>query len=286
MKTLVLANQKGGVGKSAVATLLAHHFRQLGLRVLAIDLDHQGNFSDPVRKSQRAAVAEVPASGLLTQSNPAIPPAEFVLVAADPELSGLERQPSLHNTFANHFRGFLTAMDSRFDVCIVDTNPNPDIRMTTALASADFVLSPIQLNQEAMDGVSALLNHPRVGVRRIKAVLNPKLHLIGLYPTMVEATPLQRENFMQLLQKYSPMLIPIGPKPGEIASMPRRSAVAEAQAEGFVLWEMKKTAARDAWREIEPGLRFIANTVLSSPPATTTTTTQPLNGANHGPVAR
>lgn len=285
MKTLVLANQKGGVGKSAVATLLAHYFRKLGCRVLAIDLDHQGNFSDPVRKSQRAAVAEVPASGLLTQSNPAIPPAEFVLVAADLELSGLERQPSLHNVFANHFRAFLAAMDSRFDVCIVDTNPNPDIRMTTALASADCVLSPIQLNQEAMDGVSALLNHPRVGVRRIKAVLNPKLHLIGLYPTMVEATPLQRENFMQLIQKYSPMLIPIGSKPGEIASMPRRSAVAEAQAEGLVLWEMKKTAARDAWREIEPGLRFIANTVLSPPPASTTTTTQPLNGANHGPVA-
>jgi chromosome partitioning protein len=285
MKTLVLANQKGGVGKSAVATLLAHHFRQLGLRVLAIDLDHQGNFSDPVRKSQRAAVAEVPASGLLAQSNPAIPPAEFVLVAADPELSGLERQPALHNTYANHFRAFLVAMDSRFDVCIVDTNPNPDIRMTTALASADCVLSPIQLNQEAMDGVSALLNHPRVGVRRIRAVLNPKLHLIGLYPTMVEATPLQRENFMQLLQKYSPMLIPIGSKPGEIASMPRRSAVAEAQAEGLVLWEMKKTAARDAWREIEPGLRFIANTVLAPPPEEAATTIQPLNGAHHGPVA-
>lgn len=286
MKTLVLANQKGGVGKSAVATLLAHHFRQLGLRVLAIDLDHQGNFSSPLIKSQRAAVAETPASSLLTQSTPTISPAEFVLVAADSELSGLERQPSLHNAFANHFRAFLAAMNSRFDVCIVDTNPNPDIRMIAALASADFVLSPIQLNQEAMDGVSALLNHPRVGVRRIKAVLNPKLHLIGLYPTMVEATPLQRENFMQLIQKYSPMLIPIGPKPGDIASMPRRSAVAEAQAEGFVLWEMKKTAARDAWREIAPGLTFIANTVLTSPPATTTTTTQPLNGANHGPVAR
>lgn len=154
-----------------------------------------------------------------------------------------------------------------------------------ALVSADFVLSLIHLNQEAISGVSALLNHPRVGVRKIKAVLNPKLHLIGLYPTMVEATPLQRENFMQLLQKYSPMLIPIGPKPGDIASIPRRSAVAEAQAEGFVLWEMKKTAARDAWREIEPGLAHIANTVLSSPRATTTTTTQPFNGANHGAVA-
>jgi chromosome partitioning protein len=284
MKTLVLANQKGGVGKSAVATLLAHLFRQRGLRVMAIDLDHQGNFSEPVRKSQRAARAEVTASGVLVQRNPVIPPADFVLVAADPELSGLERQPELHNTFANQFRDFLAVMDNRFDVCIVDTNPNPDIRMTTALASADCVLSPIQLNQEAMDGVSALLNHPKVGVRRIQAVLNPKLHLIGLYPTMVEATPLQRENFMQLLQKYSPILIPIGSRPGEIASMPRRSAIAEAQAEGFVLWEMKKTAARDAWREIEPGLTFIANTVLSPNPKPTVT--HPLNGASHGPVAR
>ena len=93
MKTLVLANQKGGVGKSAVATLLAHYFRKLGQRVLAIDLDHQGNFSDPLRKSQRAAVVEAPASALLTQANPIIPAADFVLVAADRDLSGLERQP-------------------------------------------------------------------------------------------------------------------------------------------------------------------------------------------------
>jgi chromosome partitioning protein len=285
MKTLVLANQKGGVGKSAVATLLAHLFRQRGLRVLAIDLDHQGNFSNPVRKSQRAAVAEVSASGLLAQSNPSMPAADFVLVAADPELTNLERQPALHNGFASHFRALLAAMDSRFDVCVVDTNPNPDIRMITALASADFVLSPIQLNQEAMDGVSALLNHPRVGVRRIKAVLNPKLHLIGLYPTMVEATPLQRENFMQLIQKYSPLLISIGPKLGDIASMPRRSAIAEAQGEGLVLWEMKKTAARDAWRELEPGLSVIARTVLSPTPPVKTASVQPINGADHGPVA-
>ena len=69
--------------RAAVATLLAHYFRKLGHRVLAIDLDHQGNFSDPLRKSQRVAVAEVPASALLTQASPVIPAADFVLVAAD-----------------------------------------------------------------------------------------------------------------------------------------------------------------------------------------------------------
>ncbi len=284
MKTLVLANQKGGVGKSAVATLLAHYLRKLGNRVVAIDLDHQGNFSDPLRKSQRVAVAEVPASALLTQANPAIPAADFVLVAADQGLSGLERQPSMHNEFANHLRVFLKAMDDRFDVCLIDTNPNPDIRMIAALASADCVLSPIQLNQEALDGVHALLNHPRVGVRKIKTMLNPKLHLIGLLPVMVEATPFQRENFLQLVQKFHPILIPYGPKPGQFASMPRRSAVAEAQAEGLVLWEMKKTAARDAWREIEVAMAVIAKAVLAEVPTQSTKTT-PINGADHGSVA-
>ena len=284
MKTLVLANQKGGVGKSAVATLLAHYLRKLGNRVVAIDLDHQGNFSDPLRKSQRVAVAEVPASALLTQANPAIPAADFVLVAADQGLSGLERQPSMHNEFANHLRVFLKAMDDRFDVCLIDTNPNPDIRMIAALASADGVLSPIQLNQEALDGVHALLNHPRVGVRKIKTMLNPKLHLIGLLPVMVEATPFQRENFLQLVQKFHPILIPYGSKSGQFASMPRRSAVAEAQAEGLVLWEMKKTAARDAWREIEVAMAVIAKAVLAEVPTQSTKTT-PINGADHGSVA-
>ena len=51
-------------------------------------------------------------------------------------------------------------MDAAFDVCVIDTNPNPDIRLIAALASADFVLSPIQLNQEAIDGVRALLQSP------------------------------------------------------------------------------------------------------------------------------
>ena len=76
---------------------------------------------------------------------------------------------------------------------MIDTNPNPDIRVIAALASADFVLSPMQLNQEAMDGVSGLLNHERVGLRKIKAVLNAKLVLIGLLPTLVEPTPFQNQ---------------------------------------------------------------------------------------------
>jgi chromosome partitioning protein len=262
MKTLVLANQKGGVGKSAVATLLAHYLRLQGRRVLAIDLDHQGNLSHAVRLSKRAAVAAFGADRLLTEAVGAVPATDFVLVPGDPKLLTLERQPERHNAFANNLHRFLPAIADRFDVCLIDTNPNPDIRVIAALASADFVLSPIQLNQEAMDGVGSLLNHERVGVRRIKAVLNPKLQLVGLLPVMVEPTPFQRANFAQLVEQYHPLLIRLGDGPGNFAAIPRRSAVAEAQARGDVLWEMKKTAARDTWKEIEPSLRKIVGIVV------------------------
>jgi len=277
MKTLVLANQKGGVGKSAVATLLAHYLRQQGQRVLAIDLDHQGNLSQPLRLSRRATLAAFGADRLFTDAPAALPAADFVLIAGDPQLLWLERQPDKHNAFATNLHRFLPAAASRFDVCVIDTNPNPDIRVIAALVSADFVLSPIQLNQEALDGVGGLLNHERVGVRRIKAVLNPKLRLVGLLPVMVEPTPFQRANFVQIVEQYHPLLIRVGDGPGRFASIPRRSAIAEAQAHGEVLWEMKKTAARDAWREIEPSLRTISRIVTQ--PASVKPASQ---GAEHG----
>ena len=279
MKTLVLCNQKGGVGKSAVATLLAHYLAQRGQRVLAIDLDHQGNFSKPLRLSGRVTPAAFAADALLTGSAPALPAQPFVLVPGDRALLALERQPALHTPFARHFRSFLAAVDGAFDVCLIDTNPNPDIRVIAALASADFALSPIQLNQEAMDGVSGLLNHERVGLRKIKAVLNPKLALIGLLPTMVEPTPFQKANFVQVVQQYHSLLIRIGEGPGAFASIPRRSCIAEAQAEGAALWELKKTAARDAWHEIEPSLRRIADIVGA--PAQTPVAPEP----SHAPAA-
>ncbi len=261
MKTLVLANQKGGVGKSAVATLLANYLFQQGRRVLALDFDHQGNLTDPVTRLGRARSAPFTADQLMIEPGHKLESQSFVIVQPGIGLLNMERQPLRHNEFANRLHTFLAAHAARFDVCLIDTNPNPDIRVIAALACADFVLSPIQLNQEAIEGVNGLLNHPRVGVRKVKAVLNPNLHLIGLLPTMVEPTPFQKANFLQIVERYHPIMIRIGSGPGDFASIPRRSSVAEAQASGEVLWEMKKTAARDAWKEIEPSIRHIAQLV-------------------------
>jgi chromosome partitioning protein len=94
VKTLVLANHKGGVGKSAVATLLAHYCVRRGHRVLAIDLDHQGNFTRPLTLSKRAHVASTTSDQLLRSEGACVPDAPFVLVPAADPLLGLERQPA------------------------------------------------------------------------------------------------------------------------------------------------------------------------------------------------
>jgi chromosome partitioning protein len=261
VKTLVLANQKGGVGKSAIATLLVHYLAQDGKRTLAIDLDHQGNLTRPLSLSGRATVACITSDALLATATASVPGAGLVLVSSDRALLALERQPTLHTPFARNLRAFLKRVDAEFDVCVIDTNPNPDIRVIASLASADFVLSPIQLTQEAMVGVSGLLNHDRVGVRKIKTLLNPKLELVGLLPSMVESVPFQRANFVQVAERYASLLIPLGGNATRFALIPRRSSIAEAQATGDVLWEMKKTAAIDTWKEIRPGIRRIADIV-------------------------
>ena len=148
MKTLVLANQKGGVGKSAVATQLLY-FHKLKLRVLVVDLDHQRNTTNPLTLSGRARIAPFTSSQLLAGGGQPLPEGDFVLIPGDDDLSGLEKQAGKHNDFVNNLNGYLADQADRFDCCILDTNPNPDVRYAAALVVSDFVLSPVQLNQEA-----------------------------------------------------------------------------------------------------------------------------------------
>jgi chromosome partitioning protein len=248
----VLANQKGGVGKSAVATQLAYYLHKRGKRILLIDLDHQCNTSNAVRLSGLAFVAQHSSTQLLGADVPAPPESAFVLVAGDDALSSLERQPEQHNAFANRLDAYLRVHDTAFDYCLLDTNPNPDIRYAASLIVAQFMLSPIQLNQEALDGVAGLLRHPRYGFHKIKAALNPRLDLIGLLPNLVEATPFQKANLKQLVEAHQDLLIPLDRKKGTFAYLAKRTAVAEAQAAGVPMFDLKKSSARDAWLEVKP----------------------------------
>ncbi len=260
MKILTLANQKGGVGKSAFVTQFALYLRSLGLSVLVVDLDHQQNTSTPLRLSAAVSVACFGASSVFEDDNPlALPSQPFVLVGGDDRLSFLEREPQRHNAFANRFRAALRAW-ARFDVCIIDTNPNPDIRYAIALICASHVLAPVQLNQEAISGISALLGHPRYGIKRIQASLNPDLKFLGIVPNLVEPTPFQRGNLKALVTDYGRFLLSRRDEGGiQFGYIQKRTAIAEAQAAGVFVADMSKTSARDTWREIRPVFEMVAS---------------------------
>jgi chromosome partitioning protein len=262
MKTLVLANQKGGVGKSAVAVQLAYFFNLvIKKRVLIIDLDHQRNTTKAIRTGGIAAVSQLSASRLLSSriEGGDVENADFVLISADnAELLKMEKQADKHNGFATNLQSFLKTVDSLFDVCIIDTNPNPDIRQLSALVVSNYVLSPIQLNQEAIDGIGDLLNHDSIGIRKIQATLNPTLQLIGILPNLVEPTPFQRENFRDLSTHFAKLLIPMA---SGFAAIKKSTAIPESQAIGVPIWKLGKTSGRDAWTQIKPVFEQIATTM-------------------------
>lgn len=253
MKTLLLANQKGGVGKSAVACQLAHYLAELRqLRVLVLDLDHQANTTKALKASGAVSVATTSAASVLDTKGSSVNSGSFVLVPGDDTLMKMEKQANNHNAFASNLRAFLASNDDKFDVCIIDTNPNPDIRMVASLVASNYVLSPIELNQEAIDGIGSLIKD----IRNITTKLNPGLTLLGILPNKVTPTPFQKANFEALVTHFSKLLLRLDG--GSFAKIKQSTAIAEAQAEGKPVWKLGKTSGRDAWRDLEPTFTKIA----------------------------
>ncbi|WP_029001869.1 ParA family protein [Azohydromonas australica] len=265
MRTLTLTNQKGGVGKSAAATMLAHYLRSLGHRVLCLDFDHQGNFTEPLTKSGKCMVSSVTADKLMTDPEATVEDAPMVLVPQDKlPLQALERSPDRYNEFAKNLRGFLARHGDRFDFAIIDTNPAPDIRMLAALVASDFALAPITLTQEAIDGLADLYNHPRVGIFMLQQRgYNRRLRFLGMLPMLVKKTTFQL-SVLELLMStpaYRQHLLTMvdDPKTGnDFARIREADVIREYQAAGQFLGSGRKTAAREAWSEVKPVLHRIA----------------------------
>ena len=232
---------------------------QRSLRILVVDLDHQQNTSKTLITGAIAKNAGVSSSRLLTDraAEKNIPEGNLVLVPGDADLKRMERKAPEHNQFATNLQNFLRKVADRFDICIIDTNPNPDIRQLASLVVADYVLSPLQLNQEAIDGIGSLLNDDMIGVRKIQATLNKKLQLIGMLPNMVEPTPFQKENFAELCKAFGSKLL-IAMPGGGFAAIKKTTAVAEAQASGLPLWKSGKSTGVAAWSQMRPVFEVIA----------------------------
>lgn len=263
MKILTLINHKGGIGKTALGRFLADYLVACGKRVLVVDLDEQGTMSSCLRRGARVQLAPFDAAALYSQTTLPALSGSYVLIPSnwDSLIKDVEMQHERRNDLARMFQANLQRYANDFDVCIIDTKSGYSLRLQIALVFSTHVLSPLPPTQEAIDGIHWVLRGKFIGIENIRAALNPSLVFLGMVPMLVEQTKTHKENMEALAQKVGHLFVRT--KEGDAVTFPKRSCVLEAQASGELVWEMKKTAARDTWRLIEPTLSTIATKLFS-----------------------
>lgn len=184
-RRVVIASQKGGVGKTTVALNLAVALAERGRRTLLADLDPQGAIGLSLAKG------DTELGGLAELLAGAAGPAEAVLSTRLPGLSLLPRG-RLDATDVESFEAevarpgaldqALAACDGSSDVVVVDTPSGLGRITTAALACADFALIAFQTESLALRSVVQVLKV----VEHVQATRNPRLRLVGILPTLVE----------------------------------------------------------------------------------------------------
>lgn len=185
-KTIAVANQKGGVGKTTTTVNLGACLASLGKRVLCIDLDPQGHtsigFGIEKERLDRTVYGLLMGKGLAREAvlptavdRLYILPANIQLAAAEVELlPELAREVRLRDAIAD--------IKDQYDFILMDCPPSLGQLTVNALAAADSVLVPIQGEYLSLEGMALLLNT----IRAIKERVNPGLRLEGILLTMFD----------------------------------------------------------------------------------------------------
>ncbi|WP_313372065.1 ParA family protein [Achromobacter animicus] len=244
MKIAVVAQNKGGVGKTADAVHIAFHAAEQGLKTLVVDLD-TGNLS----KTMRQYRLEVPASALFLDEVPVVPEAKgpISLLHADRLLANV-----IYIPFERALRNFpvnLREFEKRgFDLCVIDTPASIGIATITALRTADAVISPVEMEDYSIEGIKDMMR-VIVGAKQH----NPKLHFLGIVPNRVDRrNPRQVKHLAEVQAAHGKLLAPV------VVGL--RTSVAEALAAGEPVWKSRKTTARAAGAE----MRALGNYVLQT----------------------
>lgn len=193
-RVLVMANQKGGVGKTTTAINLGTALAAVGETVLVIDLDPQGNASTGLgvdRKSRKISTYDV----LLGESSlsdaivaTAVPrlfiaPSTLDLLGVELQIAGdKDRAYRLKRAVAELAVADQRDQSQHFTYILIDCPPSLNLLTINALASADSVVVPLQCEFFALEGLSQLLST----VDQVKRTLNARLSIHGIVLTMFD----------------------------------------------------------------------------------------------------
>ncbi|MCB2356629.1 ParA family protein [Clostridium estertheticum] len=185
MKTICIFNQKGGVGKTTTNINLCSYLAMQGKKVLTIDIDPQGNTTSGLGIDKKKI--SLSTYDLLTSDisiNDAIKECELVnnlyIVPSTIELAGAEVELININNRENILKEKLKEVQGKFDYIFIDCPPALGILTINALTAANSVLTPIQCEFYALEGVGQLVNT----IQLVKKSLNKKLEIEGIILSM------------------------------------------------------------------------------------------------------
>jgi chromosome partitioning protein len=240
-QVIALANQKGGVAKTTTTLNLAVAFQEQGFRVLAVDLDPQGNLTmsqgmdpDTVERSMfDVLVHSLPIDEVIHRTEIDLAVSSIDLAGAELALSSMiGRERALQ-------KGLLPARN-RYDYVLVDTPPSLGLLTINALTAADSVIVPVQCEYLSLRGLVQLENT----LTMIRDNLNPTVEIRGILPTMYDGRTLHSREAVEMLKENF----------GELVFETRirktvRYAEAPVQGSSVLKYEPTGTAAQ-AYREL------------------------------------
>ncbi len=243
-RTIVIANQKGGVGKTTTAVNLAASLAELGRTVLLIDTDPQGNATSGLgidKRNVHASIYDViinkfPVKEVVIKTS--VPGLDLLPSNIDLAGAEIEMVPmiSRETVLARSIRPIL----QQYDFTIIDAPPSLGLLTLNAFAAADQVLIPIQCEFYALEGLSQLIKTITLVKRRI----NPVLEVEGVVLTMYDSRTNLSVQVVQEVKKFFSGKV-------HSAVIPRNVRLGEAPSYGLPITKYDpRCAGAEAYRDL------------------------------------
>lgn len=207
MRTIAVANQKGGSGKTTSVVNLAAAFAELRQRVLVVDLDPQGSASSWLGVSESGpGLLDVFTGGKVHVADLAHDTAiaDVAIVPASPWLATVERAVAGEVGAETLLREAVRQLPRRWDVLLVDCPPTLGFLTVSALVACRELLVAVEAHVMALAGLAALLQT----VERVRERLNPQLKVAGVLACRVDArTRLAHDVVDRLRERFGPLVL-------------------------------------------------------------------------------
>ena len=208
MRTVAIANQKGGCGKTTTAVNLASAFALSGKNVLLIDLDPQAHATlglgcDPETMEKTVynifTDPDIPVSELVSNSiidRLCLLPSNILLSGVELELASMDNREFVLTNRIKEVNG-------SYDMCLIDCSPSLSLLTINALVASDDVIIPVQTHYYALEGLRQLLETVDIVQRHF----NENLEILGVLLTFVESrTKLSRHVQQQMREHFGDLV--------------------------------------------------------------------------------